>query len=195
MKGTAFITLLALAAMIEFKWMLSSKEAFCFEENLPEKLLVNGYIESIKNSSIGLQIISPKKEDVFKELANQRFRFSFATFDSGNYRFCIQNNVNELQKIKLRLDLGVEAKNYTSYTSKPDLRELDFDVKKLEDMTKQLHDDLIFLYQKASIIANVNSGTSSKIIFFGIFTIAMLVISTVMQVWSIRRFFIQKKIA
>ena len=187
--------LITFCHMMQFKWNLAANEEFCFEENLPEKILVNGYAEGGNNATIDLKIISPKNENLFKEELKTFIRFSFATFDAGNHKFCLVNMMPYPQKATFKLDIGIQAKNYTSFTSKPDLSELDFDVKKLEDMTNQLHSDLIFLYQKASVITNVNEGTSSKIIFFGILTVALLMISTIIQIWSIRKFFIQKKIA
>ena len=195
MKVTGIIVFIAAVSMMHFKWTLAAEERFCFEEALPEKILVNGLFEGNTNHSVGIMIISPSGADVYKDVTSIIFPFSFATFDAGNYKFCMHNFEHAPQKIKLRIDIGIEAKNYTTFTSKPDLRELDFDVKKLEDMTDQLHNDLVYLYQKANVVANVNAGTSNKIIFFGVMTIMLLIISTALQICSIRRFFLQKKIA
>ena len=195
MAIAVILLIIEIAHLMNFKWTLGPVERFCFEDNLPQKTLVNALLEANKNYSVGVQVISPDGSDLYRDVTSAVFHFSFATIASGNHKFCLHNFDNENKTVKIKFDVGIDAKNYTNHIIKPDLSALDFDVEKLQDMLAQLKADLNFLYEKSAHVTNVNEGTSNRIIFFGIITIMILICSSFVQILSIRKFLIQKKIA
>ena len=59
----------------------------------------------------------------------------FTTYDGGNYKMCFQNLGTLYMQFEFHLKTGMEAKDYTNVIAQSDLKPVELEAQKVEDMS------------------------------------------------------------
>lgn len=73
---------------------------------------------------------------------------------------------------------GIEAKDYSNIITKKHLRPLEVQAQKVQDMVKQLRQELSYLVLNEEQLKEQNAKIKSRVLIFGIISIAVMAAST-----------------
>ena len=63
----------------------------------------------------------------------------------GNYQVCVNNRDNQQITFDFMIQTGIEAKDYSNIITKKHLRPIEVQAQKVQDMVKQLRQELSYL--------------------------------------------------
>lgn len=89
---------------------------------------------------------------------------------------------------------GVEAKDYSNIITKKHLRPIEVQAQKVQDMVKQLRQELSYLVMNEENLKEQNTKIKSRVLIFGVISIAVMAASTYLQITYLKNFFRYKKI-
>ncbi len=115
----------------------------------------------------------------------------------GRYSICLMNKGSGPAEIKFELAMGVESagnKKGTEKASGEELRGVERQIAKLNDMSKELGREMGDLRKTSNDEQAVSSSTTVRVIVFGVLSIGIIVGAGVVQILYLRRFFRMKKI-
>ena len=72
-------------------------------------------------------------------------RYQFTAFVGGNYQVCITNKDNTETEFDFMIQTGIEAKDYSNIITKKHLKPIELQAQKVQDMVKQLRQELSYL--------------------------------------------------
>ncbi len=131
--------LLVSVSSIEFFYTIPRRQYHCFEENLANQILVTGDISYTQNGPVEFRVITPERREISRKVNNcqnfiqmienpPRHRFSFSTSTGGNYKICLENKSSVPTEIKVKMALGIEAKDYEEVIKKQNFRPVEVQV-------------------------------------------------------------------
>lgn len=75
-----------------------------------------------------------------------KIRYQFTAFVGGNYQVCVTNKrPNSEVEFDFMIQTGIEAKDYSNIITKKHLKPIELQAQKVQDMVKQLRQELSFL--------------------------------------------------
>ena len=121
-------------------------------------------------------------------------RYTFTSLVGGNYQICVLNKGAEGQEFQFSLQTGIEAKDYTNIITKKHLRPIELQAQKVQDMVKQLRQELSYLVKNEESLKEQNQMIKSRVLIFGVISILVMAASTYLQITYLKNFFRYKKI-
>ena len=89
---------------------------------------------------------------------------------------------------------GVQATDYTNIVTKKHLKPVELQAQKIQDMVEQLRTEMTNLVMSEENLKNENAKIKSRVMIFGVISIAIMAVSTYLQVSYLKHFFRYKKI-
>ena len=123
-----------------------------------------------------------------------KLRYQFTSYIGGNYQMCIFNKESSPQSFEFMIQTGVEAKDYSNIITKKHLRPIEVQAQKVQDMVKQLRQELSYLVQNEESLKEQNQKIKSRVLIFGIVSVIVMAVSTYLQISYLKNFFRYKKI-
>ena len=97
--------------------------------------------------------------------------------------------------IRFKMEMGVEAKHEDVAPNTADeFKAVDTQITKITELSNQLHKEMSDLRMTGNDEQVVSSATTTKVIVFGIASVGIIIVSAIIQILFLRRFFRQKKI-
>ena len=124
----------------------------------------------------------------------QKLRYQFTAFVGGNYQACITNKDNSDVEFEFMIQTGIEAKDYTNIITKKHLKPIEVQAQKVQDMVKQLRQELSYLVMNEENLKEQNQKIKSRVLIFGVISIIVMAASTYLQITYLKNFFRYKKI-
>uniref|UniRef100_K7F521 Transmembrane emp24 domain-containing protein 10-like n=1 Tax=Pelodiscus sinensis TaxID=13735 RepID=K7F521_PELSI len=127
-------------------------------------------------------------------------KFAFTTDDYEIYEICFESHAQTGgfrgpdQLIILNVKHGVEARNYEDIAKAEKLKPLEVDLRRLEDLSESIVKDFAYMKQREEEMRDTNESTSTRVLYFSIFSMLCLVGLATWQVCYLRRFFKAKKL-
>jgi hypothetical protein len=112
----------------------------------------------------------------------------------GNYQVCITNKVSNDVEFDFMIQTGIEAKDYSNIITKKHLKPIELQAQKVQDMVKQLRQELSYLVMNEENLKEQNQKIKSRVLIFGIISIVVMAASTYLQITYLKSFFRYKKI-
>ena len=126
--------------------------------------------------------------------SDNKLRYQFTSFMGGNYQVCVNNRDSAQVTFDFMIQTGVEAKDYSNIITKKHLRPLEIQAQKVQDMVKQLRQELSYLVQNEENLKEQNNKIKSRVLIFGVISIIVMGASTYLQITYLKNFFRYKKI-
>lgn len=94
----------------------------------------------------------------------------------------------------LQFTTAADKQGSTQVAKKKSLKPLEQQVKHLEEVITGIRKDDAWMSGKMQRMREVNDSTASRVLLFSIFSIIILVSSSVLQIWYLKRYFKAKKL-
>jgi p24 family protein delta-1 len=139
-------------------------------------------------------VTTPSGSTQYSKQDSNTGKFAFSTAQEGEYRLCFANTAMSTKTVKFSFDTGVSAKDYTTVAKKDNLKPLEVELRRLEDTTAEVHDELVAMRERHESLQALNDSTQSRMLYFSIASMTGLVLLGVSQIWYLRSYFKRKHI-
>ncbi|KAL7674197.1 hypothetical protein ACOME3_000476 [Neoechinorhynchus agilis] len=145
-----------------------------------------------------LNIEDQRKHLLYKKEAATKGRFAFTTDIDSEFKICFQslstNRDKQSRVVILDVKQGLGAKKYDELAKAENLKPLEIEVTKLDDLSYDLLNDFSLMRAREDEIRYSSESISSKILYFGLFCMVCLLSLAVWQVMYLKRYFKAKKL-
>ena len=104
------------------------------------------------------------------------------------------NRENMPVTFEFMIQTGVEAKDYSNIITKKHLRPIEVQAQKVQDMVRQLRQELSYLVANEESLKEQNQKIKSRVLIFGVISVLVMGASTYLQISYLKNFFRYKKI-
>jgi len=178
---------------------LASNKVKCLKEEVHKDVLVTGAykLEDKPNVDVDIKITDTKDHILFQRSEITGGKFAFNLDEDDVFSVCFTSKVTgEAPDIDIELDLkhGVEAKNYDDLAKAEQLKPLELQLRKLEDLTDSIVNDFQQMKKREEYMRNTNESTNSRVLYFSVFSMICLIVLAMWQVMYLKRYFKTKKL-
>lgn len=140
------------------------------------------------------------KEDAIKG------KFAFTTEQFDIFDICFETKTNPMnqkqhlspqkstKEVTLKLKHGIETKDYDALAKASQLKPLEVELSRLEDLSNAIVTDFAYMKQREEEMRNTNESTNNKVLYFSIFSMGCLMTLAIWQVLYLRRYFKAKRL-
>lgn len=179
---------------------LSSNKMKCLKEEVHQDVLVTGAysVKEQSNVDIDIKITDTKDHVLFQktEISEGKFAFTLDTDDVFSVCFTSRVASGEAEETDVELELkhGVEAKNYDELAKAEQLKPLEMQLRRLEDLTESIVNDFQSMKKREEEMRNTNESTNSRVLYFSVFSMVCLITLALWQVVYLKKWFKTKKL-
>lgn len=181
------------------RFHLASNQKKCLREEVHKNVLVTGEYEIQDNGQRTDLIVTDSRSHILysKESATKG-RFAFTTEEYDQFEVCFTSvssgGVAPEKEVFLSLKHGIEAKNYEDIAKAEQLKPLEVELRRLEDLSKSIVDDFAYMRAREEQMRDTNESTHSRVMYFSLFSMLCLLGLATWQVLYLRRYFKAKKL-
>ena len=107
---------------------------------------------------------------------------------------CFTNRGLVPRTIDLEFSAGTDATDYTDLARKEHLKPLELQLRKMEDRVETIHREMMSQREREEAHRNTNESTNSRVQWFSVLTIGIVLTTAVFQMRYLYRFLDQSKI-
>ncbi|XP_034945191.1 transmembrane emp24 domain-containing protein bai isoform X2 [Chelonus insularis] len=199
-----WVLLLVIANVQSIMFHLEPNGRKCLKEELQANVLVTGEykISEAPGQRVDYTVTDSKghvlarKEDIPH---GKEWKFSFVTENVDTFEICFVSNLpihqqGMTQEVTLITKHGIEAKNYEAIGEASNLKPIEVELKRLEDLSESIVLDFARMRQREEQMRDTNEATNARVLYFSIFSMCCLLGLATWQVFYLRRFFRAKKL-
>lgn len=177
----------------------------CLREEVQKDNVVKGDFElSVTSPEIktDLQILDSKGNKLYGKEDAQKGKFAFSVDEYEMIEICFETKF-EVQyghapppprEVTFQIRHGVEAKNYEDIAKAEKLKPMEAELRRLEDLSDAIVESFNHMRKREDEMRGTNEQTSSRVLYFSVFSMFCLLGLTTWQVLYLRRFFKAKKL-
>lgn len=121
-------------------------------------------------------------------------KIAFTAVEAGNHQICL-DNVNLIEtSVNFEFLSGVSAKDYSDIAKKSNLKPIELNLKKLEDMITYLIRELSTIIAHEENTLALNDALSNKIILFSMLTLVSMIVVGFVETFYIQQYLQKRKI-
>jgi len=188
----------------------------CFIEEVPEETLVVGHYNSLDHepgfrtedypgseSGIQVQVEDPlTRAVILKHWTSSEGSFAFTSLHGGEHKICLTlvsssswfGDESDKYRISLHLDIGEAATDYEVLAKVEHLSAIEVEIRKLNDRIRTIRNEQAYQKQRELGFRNTSESTNSRVMWWSILQMFILVGSSAAQIYMLRQFFRKKKI-
>jgi hypothetical protein len=121
-------------------------------------------------------------------------KIAFTAHESGNHQLCIENNSRGEITIEFEFLSGVSAKDYSAIAKKSNLKPIELNIKKLEDMISYLIKEFSKIISHEESTLALNDSLSNKIIMFSMITLITMIVLGLVETIYIKNYLKRRKV-
>jgi len=154
------------------------------------------YHPKFDDSRMWITVADPLGAIVYSKLASSEGKFAHTATVDGEYRACFSNEgAGHPQKIvTFDFHTGADAKDYSSVAKQGQLKPLEVELKRLEDMVISIHQEMEYLKEREVAMRATNDSTNGRLLWFSLISVLILVALAVLQLLYLRRYFLSRKL-
>ncbi|XP_030424528.1 transmembrane emp24 domain-containing protein 10-like [Gopherus flavomarginatus] len=202
--GPLLLPLLLAGGCGALSFQLPAQTRKCLKEEMHRDVMVTGEYEVSEAGAPGartdLRVTDSSGHLLYSKEDAKKGKFAFTTDDYEIYEICFESHAQSVgfrvpdQLIILNVKHGVEARNYEDIAKAEKLKPLEVDLRRLEDLSESIVKDFAYMKQREEEMRDTNESTSTRVLYFSIFSMLCLVGLATWQVCYLRRFFKAKKL-
>lgn len=120
-------------------------------------------------------------------------KLAYTALEAGNHQICVDNNDQYENRIEFEFLSGVAANDYSNIAKKSNLKPIELNLRKLDDMSKYLVNELTSSLALSEHNFKSHDALSEKISFLSFVTIGVMIIMGFLQTVLVQKFVINKK--
>lgn len=132
---------------------------------------------------------------------NQESRISFTTHDSAAIDICFANFLDRSSKgyqlsreVNLEVESGSSARDWNALQTAEKLKPAEVDLKRIHEITKEITQELHYLKAREERMRDTNESTNSRVKWFSILIVIVLIALGLWQIQYLRHYFKVKHI-
>ena len=185
---------------LEFDMLFQTK---CVMEEISKNVLAVIDYEGFKRDSPSEKVpLSVKVEDPYGDVVyvkdnSEGEHYSFTTKRQGDYKTCFTaKDLQTAKTTKVRLDwkTGVAATDWDAIAKKDNLNAIAAELKRMEELTKEIHEEMLVMKQREMQMRDMNESTNSRVAWFSVTSLLVCVGLSIWQLYYLRSFFERKKL-
>lgn len=201
----AFLLLLASTFCSGLRFDIESGVQKCFTEELGKDILVVGeYTVPVSlNTYTRISVTGPDGNEIWNNQRLQTGSFSFLTEQGGDHMICFLDAsknpqeptpMGEKKRVTFKLKTGVEAKDYSEVAKREDLRPIEVELLRVEDLLWEINHDMNYFRKREADLRFTNESTSSRVHWLSLTTVFIVVVLGIWQIMYLKQYFMQKKL-
>ncbi|XP_030757640.1 transmembrane emp24 domain-containing protein bai [Sitophilus oryzae] len=182
-------------------WNLEPNTQKCLKEELQGNVLVRVEFEVTEQpgQSVDFHVVDSKGNTLQKGQDVVKRKFTFNTDSYDVYEICFVSRVpphtkGMTQLVTLVTKHGVEATSYDALAEAANLKPIEKELKKLEDLSNAIVNDFAFMRKREEEMRDTNESTNMRVLYFSAFSMICLLGLATWQVLYLRRYFKAKKL-
>ncbi|VDN52916.1 unnamed protein product [Dracunculus medinensis] len=202
-----FISLLLLISILPYsnaiRFYLPPNGRKCLKEEIHKNVVVTGEYEF--SEGVGYQSsvhVTDSRGHILynrERFAENKGKFAFTADEYDIFEICFTSYLSSGQQGRnreLMLDMkrGVEAKNYEALAKAEQLKPIEIELRRLEDLSESIVQDFAYMRQREEEMRTTNESTNSRVLYLSIFSMLCLLGLASWQVLYLRRYFKAKKL-
>lgn len=201
------IYLLLLSSVSGIHFYLSEGSEKCFILDLPASTVVVGNYNLLDvppaenpDQGVNLRVLDDKYTQILTRLVRGSGKFSFTSQTFGKHRVCVAATSTSWfgtprkLRFELKMDNSRDEINHEHLASKEQLGHLEEIVNNLNERLGEVIKQQEYSREKEAMFKDESEDINSRIMFFTIFQTIIILVSGFWQIWSLRRFFLSRKI-
>merc|ERR1712173_444647 len=100
----------------------------------------------------------------------------------------------EFVEVELTIKRGVEAKNYDELAKAEQLKPLELELRRLEDLTESIVNDFALMKKREEEMRDTNESTNSRVLYFSVFSMVCLIALATWQVLYLKKYFKKQRL-
>ncbi|KAL3873256.1 hypothetical protein ACJMK2_036394 [Sinanodonta woodiana] len=180
---------------------LSPNQKKCLKEEIHKDVLVTGEFElsDAPGQKTHLVVTDSKGHILYNKEDAKKGKFAFTTEEYDMFEVCFESKMvsggqGTEREVSITMKHGVEAKSYEDLAKAEKLKPLEVELRRLEDLSKSIVDDFIYMKSREEEMRDTNESTHSRVMYFSIFSMLCLLGLATWQVLYLRRYFKAKKL-
>jgi len=184
---------------------LTPNQKKCLREEVQKDNVVKGEFElSVTTPDIktDLQILDSKGHKLYGKEDAQKGKFAFSVDEYEMIEICFETKFAVQyghappppREVTFSIRHGVEAKNYEDLAKAEKLKPMETELRRLEDLSDAIVESFNHMRKREDEMRGTNEQTSSRVLYFSVFSMFCLLGLTTWQVLYLRRFFKAKKL-
>ena len=179
----------------------------CFLLDLPASTVMLGNYNLLDlppidkpDQGVNLRIFDNKGIIIYTRLVRGPGKFSFTSQEFGQHKVCVAATSTSWfgtprkLRFELKMDHTKDDINHEHIASKEQLGHLEEIVGNLNERLTEIIKQQEYSREKEAIFKDESEDINSRIMFFTVFQTIIILISGLWQIWSLRRFFISRKL-
>lgn len=173
----------------------------CLREEIHKDMVVTGEfkVTEAPGQKVDLKVTDSKEHILYNREDASDGKFAFTTEDFDVYEICFFSHVPQghrgvNQECTLNTKHGAEAKSYEALGDAQQLKPLEVELRRLEDLSENIVRDFAYMQKREEEMRNTNESTNSRVLYFSLFSLGCLTGLATWQVLYLRKFFKAKKL-
>ncbi|EFA13494.1 transmembrane emp24 domain-containing protein bai [Tribolium castaneum] len=182
-------------------WTLKPNTQKCLKEELQGNVPVIGEFEvsEAMGQKVDCVVRDSKGHILYQREDITKGKLTFNTESYDTYEICfisrVSQNVRGIgQDVSLVTKHGVETKNYEVLGEAAQLKPIEKELKRLEDLSNEIVQDFALMRKREEEMRDTNESTNSRVLYFSVFSMCCLLGLATWQVLYLRRYFKAKKL-
>ncbi|XP_061356513.1 transmembrane emp24 domain-containing protein p24delta3-like [Gastrolobium bilobum] len=166
---------------------------------LADYYVVEDEVKGHQLPTISAKVTSPYGNNLHHNENVTHGQFAFTTAESGNYVACFWMESKHQEgsgglTISLEWKTGISAKDWDSVAKKEKIEGVELELMKLEGAVEAIRDNLIYLKNREAEMREVSEATNGRVAWFSIISLGVCILTSVLQLWYLKRYFRKKKL-
>ena len=163
-----FLIVLCTSQAVRFN--VKSLDTKCLGEDVQGgELLVGNFAFTLANSDspstdIEVKVFGPMAETMHSRRGVDNGKFAITTSSAGDHQICFANSGYSEVTVNFKLEVGLAAKDYNAIAKKENLKPLELELRRLEDLVTSIHDNMEYMKTREEAMRNTN-GTSFNFMY------------------------------
>ncbi|KAL7633761.1 UNVERIFIED_CONTAM: hypothetical protein RMT77_015715 [Armadillidium vulgare] len=173
----------------------------CLREEIHKDVLVSGEydIQQTPGQNVEIQVTDSSGQILYSKTEAGTGKFLFNTEHNDAYEICFMSRVTPTvrgikQEVSIKTKHGVEAKSYERLGEAAKLKPLEVELQRLEDLSESIVQDFAYMREREQEMRDTNESTNSRVLYFSLFSLCILIGLATWQVLYLRKFFKAKKL-
>jgi hypothetical protein len=177
----------------------------CLREEVNKDDVVKGDYElSVTTPDIktDIEILDSRGHKLFAKQDAQKGKLAFSVEEYDIIEMCFETKFEVAygrappppREVTFNILHGVEAKNYDDIAKAEKLKPMEAELRRLEDLSDSIVESFNHMRKREEEMRGTNEQTSSRVLYFSVFSMICLLSLTTWQVMYLRRFFKAKKL-
>ncbi|KAM3717007.1 Transmembrane emp24 domain-containing protein [Dirofilaria immitis] len=190
MDAILFLVIMFISQTTSLRFYVPPNGKKCLKEEIHKNVVVTGSYEFADTTGY---ITSVHVTDTRGHTLYQRERFTetsgkfaFTADEYDIFEICFSThlppNVRDgNREVYLEMKRGVEAKNYNAVAEAEQLKPLEVELRRLEDLSDSIVQDFAYMRQREEEMRTTNESTNSRVLYLSIFSMLCLLSLAIWQ--------------